>query len=340
MAAFPRGLGLGLTQHIFSFAPKTLSKAFPLSIITHTARHSPILQAARNLQTCARLQASKNATQPKSKSRALPPAPSKQPIRAERAVPSEKKAPALLGKKKIAAQHAALVSSVAKELAARGKPTILYQSPSHFWLRFSSISAAFFLISYAGINYYMTIWHPQPGQTMFVYYAFAMICFTAAAIGYLFLVSTARIVRRITAVPTTSLPASYLKGAKNPTATEQEALNALRASPIALECEVGGTLPLLGRRKLVAAPSDVLLPFRFMQAPVSRAPDGKATGMFDGLRRGLTSEGFSPVMINGKRCKIDVFNGKVLEDGRMLDILMPYRPDKLSNTWLDRLLKR
>lgn len=148
--------------------------------------------------------------------------------------------------------------------------------------------------------------------------------------------------RRITAVPTSSLPASYLKGGKkNLSATEEKSLNALRASPVALECEVGGSIPLLGHRKLIAAPGKVQLPFKFEQAPVSKNEHVKAFGgAAYSLRRGLTSEGFSPIMINGKRCKIDVLGGKVLDGGKALDVLMPYRPDKFSNTWVDRLLKR
>lgn len=344
MAALSRGLGLGLTQQIFSLAPKTASNNClnrQMSTTSHAVRRSPILQAARNLQTSARLHASKEAAQAKPSPRVLQPAPSKQPIRAETAQSAAKKSAAPLGKKKLQSINASVLSSVTAELAARGQPTILYQSPSHFWLRFSSLSAATFLISYACINYYVTIAHPQPGLAWWVPVAFSLVCLVSACLGYLFLFSTARIVRRITAVPTSSLPASYLRGGKKLTAVEEKSLNALRASPIALECEVGGTLPLLGRRKFVAAPSNVILPFKFEQAPLSRATAGKVVGgALSGLRRGLTSEGFAPIMINGKRCKIDVFSGQVLENGKNLDVLMPYRPDKFSNTWLDRLLKR
>ncbi|KAJ4391104.1 hypothetical protein N0V93_004719 [Gnomoniopsis smithogilvyi] len=344
MAAFSRGLGLGLTQHIFSLAPKTAKTTClepPLSILSHIVRRSTIPKVARSFQTSARLHASKQATQPKPNPRSHQPAPSKQHTRAEPAPSPQKTSSPALGKKQVAVQNAGLVASVANELAARGQPTILYQSPSHFWLRFSSLSAATFLISYAGINYYITIAHPQPGLQWWVPVAFSLVCLISACLGYLFLFSTTRIVRRITAIPTKSLPASYLKGGKKLTPTEGQALKALRASPIALECEVGGTLPLLGHRKLIAAPSNVELPFRFTQAPVSQASDGKSFGgPLYGLRRGLTSEGFSPIMINGKRCKIDVLSGKVLDGGKVLDVLMPYRPDKFSNTWLDRLLKR
>lgn len=345
MAAFSRGLGLGLTQYIFSFAPKTASKTCferPIGRLSHGIHCSPILQAARNLQTSARLHASKQAAQPKSKPRNPQPAPSKPPARAEPAPSVEKRAPSPLGKKKLLAHNADVVSAVAAKLAARGQPTILYQAPSHFWLRVSSLSAATFLISYAGINYYTTIAYPQPGLAWWVPVAFSLVCLVSAALGYLFLFASARIVRRITAVPTASLPASYLKGGKKMTEAENKALNALQASPIALECDVGGTIPLLGHRKFIAAPSNVLLPFRFVQAPVSRAAEGRPSqaGAISSLRRGLTSEGFSPIMINGKRCKIDVLYGQVFDHGKTLDVLMPYQPGKFSNTWLDRLLKR
>lgn len=367
MAAFSRGLSLGLgsglSLRIFSFAPKPTSSTLPdrpMARVAHAIRRSPIIQAARNLQTSAPLHASKQGAKSKATPRAT--APSKPPSRPEPTLSPVKRTPSPSVDATSFARGPA--ASVAATLAARRSPTILYQSPSHFWLRFSSLSAATFLISYAGINYYSTIVYPPPGLAWWVTLAFSMVCLVSAGFGYLFLFASARIVRRITAVPTTSLPPAYLKESKKMTAVEKQAQNALRASPIALECEVGGTFPLLGRRKLIAAPHEVLLPFKFFQAPVSRRaaqlPAAKtsqpglagtmakpfqavgrgAGGAFYGLRRGLTSEGFAPIMINGKRWKIDVLSGQVFGDGKMLDVLMPYRPDRFTNTWLDRLLKR
>lgn len=356
MAAFSRGIGLGiglsLTQRVvFSMAATTASKAHPERRVAREARvmmrGSPIVQAARNLHTVsARLHASRQAAHPTAKARVPPSA--KPPARPAHALPPAKRPPTPPA---AAAPAAALShpSVVATKLAALGQPTVLYESPSHFWLRFSSLSAAAFLISNAGINYYINVMHPTPGLARWVPLAFAMVCLVSAGFGYLFLFASARIVRRITAVPTASLPASYLKPSSSArlSPTEEKARRALQASPVALECEVGGTLPLLGRKKVVVAPSEVLLPFKFAQAPASRAAgapgDAKrrgAGGAFAGLRRGLTSEGFAPIMINGKRCKIDVLHGHVFDHGRALDILMPYRPAKFSNTWLDRVFKR
>ncbi|CAN8097517.1 unnamed protein product [Discula destructiva] len=352
MAALSRGLGLALSQRIFSFAPTTASKCCserPMARVSHAVRRSPIIQAARNLQTSARLQASKRSVPAKPMS--TPTAKPKQQVIQENRTPSpanntvnpaaEAPASASSGPLPTAARIPANASgAVANKLAARGRPTTIYKSASHFWLRFSSVSAAFFCIAYAGVNYYTNVMFPPPGLAWYVPLAYSLVCLFMGLVGYLFLISTARIVSRITAVPTASLPAAYLRpGRAKMSLADEQALRALQASPIALECDVGGALPLLGNRKIVAAPSEVVVPFKWVQAPVSRGvvPPG---GVFVGFRRGLLAEGFAPIMIKGKRYKIDVLTGKVFDHGRSPDHLMPYKPDKFSDTWLDRLLKR
>lgn len=335
MAAFSRGLGLAMSQRIFSFAPTIASKSCcserPMSRVAHAVRCSPIIQAARNLQTSARLQASR---------------PKRQVARTDPAAPpTAKNAPA--GPFKFSPSPASRrpsisPSAVATKLAGLGRPTILYKSASHFWLRFSSVSAAAFCITYAGINYYTNVMYPPPGLSWYVPAAFAFLCFFVGVLGYLFLISTARIVRRITAIPTSSLPQAYLSpGRANMSSAEERSLRALQASPVALECEVGGTLPLLGTRKIVAAPSEVVTAFKWAQAPVSRgsAPTGVG-GAFVGVRRGLLAEGFAPILIKGGRYKVDVLTGKVFDHGKSPDLLMSYKPSAFTDTWMDRLLKR
>lgn len=321
MAAFSRGLGLAMTQRIFSFAPPTASKSFsdrPMARVALAIRRSPILQAARNLQTCARLQAARTPH----------PARAQKPARTDLA-----SLPTSMGK--VFSPH-----TVASRLASRGGPVVLYEASNHFWLRFAAISAALSCVTFAGVHYYTTVLYPPPGLAWYVPVAYSLVSMALAMLGWLFLFSTARIVCKITAIPTTSLPQAYLKpGSANMSAEQSSALKKIRASPIVLECLVNETIPLLGNSKIVAVPSDVLTAFKWMQAPVSRGMP-QPRGALLGLRRGLMSEGFAPIMIKGRRYKIDVFAGKVFDNGSMLDSLMPYRPSQFTFTWVDKMLKR
>jgi hypothetical protein len=45
------------------------------------------------------------------------------------------------------------------------------------------------------------------------------------------------------------------------------------------------------------------------------------------IRRGLTGEGFAPIEIEGKRLKLDITNGFVLDDGRALDRIVKIEVD-------------
>lgn len=351
MAAFSRGLGLAMSQRIFSFVPTTASKTCserPMARVAQAIRRSPILQAARNLQTSTRLQASKLKHQPKS--RAPPTTRPNTLARVEHGLAPAKHAtspkPGARGAPQGAVSLPVASPAVAAKLAALGRPTILYQSTGHFWLRFSSIAAALFCTLYAGINYSANIMYPPPDLSKWIILAFACICLFMGGLGYLFFISTARIVRRITAVPTSSLPEAYLRPdtlstSKMPEA-EKAALRALQASPIALECEVAGTIPLIGDRRIVAALSEVFVPFEWQHTPLTTgavAPTG-IQGWFLSMRRGLLAEGFSPVMIKGQRYKIDILVGKIFDNGRTPQLLLPARGDQFTDTVLDRILKR
>ncbi|KAF3769622.1 hypothetical protein M406DRAFT_221286, partial [Cryphonectria parasitica EP155] len=242
--------------------------------------------------------------------------------------------------------------AMANRLAARGKPTVLYQCPSHFWIHVSSLSAAVFCIAYAVFHYWNSVVHPPEGLAWYVPHLFAVICLTMVSAGFWFLYSTAFIVRRITAIPKTAVPASYLRAGPGNTMTpaRQALLAALQESPVALECEMSMLVPFLPTKKVIAAPSEVWLPFRFQAMPLaSAAPAEAATpqggggvmsmitrpfkafgrgvnGAFLGLRRGLLREGFAPIKVKGTRYKVDITSGNLFDKGRAVDALLPYRP--------------
>lgn len=235
-----------------------------------------------------------------------------------------------------------LPGSLVRLIVNRSRPTILYESAPPFWLRFSSVSAAVFCVGVASISYYYNVMHPPPDLVWYVPLAYQFVCILLAMMGWLFLVSTALSVRRITAMPTASLPAAYrTRGPVKMSPAAERAFQALLASPIALQCDVAGSLPLVGARKIIAAPGDVIVPFHWRQMPVAQGGAAAAgQSVYMSFRRGLLAEGFLPIMIKGKRCKVDVLAGTLFDKGRALEYLMPCKPRMFSNSWVDRLLKR
>lgn len=345
MSAFSRGLGLALSHRIFSFAPKTASPSHAQQSalrMTQSIRNSPIIQAARNLQTSARLRAVQQSAKP------TPSSLRSATSRTTRTPPPTSPGAPL---------------SVAARLANRGKPTIIYESASHFWLHLSALLAATFCITYAVLNYWNRILHPPEGLAWWVPHGFAVICLCMAAMGSFFLLGTSFLLRRITAVPKNLLPPSYLqggKGSKSP--AELRSLELLKSSPVALEITMSSIIPFLPAKKIIAAPSEVWLPFKIQNAPLIRnfeqqinasGTSGVATkalapfeklgsafrNMTNGFKRGLTREGFAPIKIKGVRYKIDIINCKVLDNGRVMDYLVGLRPEIFNDGWWTKLLK-
>lgn len=333
--ALSSGLGLGLAQRFLSSVPRTATHScaqWPVFRIAQAIRQSPIIQAARNLQTSARLQAAKRAP---SAAKAAPP----------RTKPTAVTPPSSPNGSR----------AMASRLASRGQPTVLYECPSHFWLHVSSVAAATFCIAYATYHYWYGVVHPPPGLAWYVPPMFAVICLFVVCAGFWFLYSTAYIVRKITVIPKMSVPASYLRVGKTLNASEQASMRALQESPIALDCQVSKMVPFLPAKRVIAAPSEVWRPLRFQDTPLAagaaqkppRPPKaGGVTGMivkpfqvfgkglsgaFQGLRRGLIQDGFVPIKIKGVRYKVDVLGGKLYDQGRAADKLIPLRPEKFKD---------
>lgn len=288
MSAFSRGLGLGLSlrQKVFSFVPKTAGQScaqYPMARVAQSIRQSPIIQAARNLQTSARLHAQKAARS------SAPRKPTAVPQVAAKPKPPSPVPDA-------AAAAATTSEAIAARLAARGRPTTLYEGPSHFWLHFSSLAAATFFIAYAFIAYTNFVAKPPEGLHWLVPHLWAFVCLFMAACGLYFMYSSAFIIRRLTAVPTASLPPAYLKDlqalAAGATATatttaagkgggvvkgklmskeQEQTLRAMAGSPVVVECELSKIIPFVAAKKIYAAPSQVEVPFRFAGLRMQRS---------------------------------------------------------------------
>ncbi|KAK1756178.1 hypothetical protein QBC47DRAFT_379315 [Echria macrotheca] len=239
--------------------------------------------------------------------------------------------------------------SYAAQLAAKGRVT-LYESPSHFWFRFSSIAASTFCISYTVYHYWSIYLHPLPNQVWWAPHAFGVICLFMTGMGGYFLMGTARIIRSLDAVSVSKMPASLAKTA------------ATRNSPIYLEIQTQRIVPFMPRKRVSIWPDQLRLPFRMADAVAARetglagakplspreqlaamkaaeearkrereynlqhiwtAPfrDGKkAFGiMWRGTARAFSREGFAKVEVDGVNYKLDTTGGWALDHGRALD---------------------
>ncbi|PSS00970.1 hypothetical protein BD289DRAFT_285281 [Coniella lustricola] len=369
MASLSRGwgLGLGLSMRLtlghraLSTISHTASYSHaqrPMATITQLLCQSPIIRAARSFQTSSYLHAAKKkpATTPNPNSNAsiANPAATAQPqpptaVRTTlpRAGPSYSPTGSL---------------AIAKRIAAREKPTILYECPSHFWMHVSATFAATFCIAYALFHYWNSVANPPEGLPWYVPHMFALICLTMVSTGFWFIWSTAFIVRKITAMPKSALPASYLRATPKMTEERIAALQAMKESPVGIVCELSSMVPFLPCKRVVAAPSEIWLPFRFQDMPIVLHPApvmppastsgignillwpfrsfGRGVhGAFGGLRRGLLRDGFAPLKIKGTRYKVDVMGGKVFDNGKAVDALFPFRPEQFKDTWKDRLFR-
>ncbi|KAF6834280.1 hypothetical protein CMUS01_06211 [Colletotrichum musicola] len=227
-----------------------------------------------------------------------------------------------------------------RKLAAKGTPTTLYESASHFWMKTSAWAACLMFYGYAGINYYFTILHPPPELATWVGPAWAVICAATAGFGSYFLAAVFGIVRSVRAVPTASIAKNLLPAAARADLT-----------PVHLEFTVKRLLP--GKaKKIIVAPGRVTLPYSIFAA--ARAPavaskqsakslrEKKAEWEYDknhlmtvpfrhagqgmkaawyGIQRALTRSGFVKVKAGDSNLKLDVHSGWALEDGRVLDQL-------------------
>ncbi|ROW12784.1 hypothetical protein VMCG_00567 [Cytospora schulzeri] len=251
--------------------------------------------------------------------------------------------------------HPAAVLSITEKLAQRGQETVLYEGPSHFWLRVSSLSASVFCMSYVGIQYWSVVAFPPEGLAWWVPHLFVPIIMVMGAAGGWFALSTAHIIRSIKAVPKSMLPKTYLTGGKaKKTKEEERSLVALNASPVALDISLSSVMPFMPAKRIIAAPEEVFLPFKMQSTPLGMgltaapaAPKrtggfmdtlampfdalGRAVrGPFMGLRRGLLREGFAKIKVKDKNYKIDITGGKVLDQGKILDHVVAFRPNRFS----------
>lgn len=162
------------------------------------------------------------------------------------------------------------ISSYAEQLAAKGRVQ-LYEAPSHFWFRFSSISASVFCVSYTVYQYWSIYLHPPEGLAWWVPHAFGVVCLFMSGMGGWFLLGTSRIVRSIDAVSVASAMAKG-KGKGKGKGSLPRGLTASpqTTSPIYLEIQTQRMMPLMPRKRINLWPQQVQIPFRVADAVAAR----------------------------------------------------------------------
>ncbi|KAK3375300.1 hypothetical protein B0H63DRAFT_438488 [Podospora didyma] len=328
-----------------------LVRSSPATLCKHTQRPAPIRLVLYSSQTATKARP------------AMAPPPGKPAKAKTGAVPrpasSAKKnaSSPILGNAAAAAAVAArrTVSSFAEQLAAKGTRTILYEAPSHFWYRFSCLSAGTFCVSYAVYQYWTIYLNPSEGLAWWVPQAFFIVCAFMASMGGYFALGTSRIVRSIE---------SAGAAAAAQAATAAAATAAAASTPIYIEVSTRRVLPFLPPKRTLLLPAQVSLPFQMhrvlageatplsttkhlsvaaqraereakakarqyeldhiMTAPFRDAKSGMNTA-WSQVRRAFDRGGFAKIRLKGVNYKIDVTGGWALDNGRAMDRLLTVR---------------
>lgn len=244
--------------------------------------------------------------------------------------------------------------SYAQKLAAKSSPTTLYEAGPNRVFLFSSYTAGLFCMAGAAANVLFNVYNVPEGIHFAVPVAFGAMGILMAYIGTRFALMPAGAIRSINVLPARSARAAGPAAKTTP----------LSASvlPVRLEIEVRRNLPFPGLplRRFEVDPDNVIMKapmYNRKSAPsdyekmlmkqeeaarrrkereyemshLMTAPfrhTGRAFKMFfANFRRGLTGEGFAPVLINGVKYKLDITSAYVLEEGRALDRIVRIEED-------------
>lgn len=155
------------------------------------------------------------------------------------------------------------VSSFAEQLGRRTVSTLLYEAPSHFWFRATTLTAGLLTIAYTVANYYSVFLYPPENLLWWVPHAFAVICGVMIAGGTYFLTGGLGIIRVIHAIPSARIAEIAGKAAASTAARAVKDAGGGPMPPIFLELEIGRVLPILPARKRYILPQNLVVPFRF-----------------------------------------------------------------------------
>jgi hypothetical protein len=203
----------------------------------------------------------------------------------------------------------------------------------------SSYTAAFFCFSYAAYNFNAHYVSAPPDLAPWVPVAFGGVCFLVACFGGWLVLGPARLIKTITAVPSSK---ALTKGSGT-------------QGPLAIEVELRKMFPLpfFPARRIIASREDLTLNHRLYVPPVDsrlsaaerlevrrkmereqeeeraksiwtapfRHTNKAFYDLFKAMTRAWTREGFLELGIKGQSYKLDVSGGWALDEGKAIDRL-------------------
>ncbi|KAK0669623.1 hypothetical protein QBC41DRAFT_364561 [Cercophora samala] len=254
------------------------------------------------------------------------------------------------------------VPSSYANLIAQKPRTLLYESPSHLWFRIGCFSSGIFCVSYSVYHYWTIQLHPPEGLAWWIPHAYGVICLAMAAMATYFVMGTGRIIKTISAVSSSS--STLVKAAAKPSGqgplyievTTQRMFPFLKpkkklympnevelpfrmASMFEYNKKIGVPMeePLSMAeqvRKQRAAIEAAKKEREYTMNHLLTAPfrDAKKAfkGVWPGIVRSFSREGFTKINIGGQTYKLDTMGGWALDGGRAMDRLLPIRPNSVN----------
>ncbi|KAI6090407.1 hypothetical protein F4821DRAFT_30178 [Hypoxylon rubiginosum] len=243
--------------------------------------------------------------------------------------------------------------SYAQELADKATATTLYEAEPKRIFLFSSYMGGLFCATAAGINIWFNVFNVPEGTPQVVQVGMGLVGILMAAFGTRFALMPAGSIRSIRVLPSRGVRVPGPAGL---------GVSSVVAPPVRLEIEARRNVPFpfVPLRRFQADPNDAVMKAplfsrktapsehekmlmkqeeearlkaereyemnHLMTAPFRHA--GQAVSkVFSSLRRGLTGEGFAPIIIGGVKYKLDITSAYVLEEGRALDRIVKIEED-------------
>ncbi|KAG9257310.1 uncharacterized protein F5Z01DRAFT_648446 [Emericellopsis atlantica] len=242
-----------------------------------------------------------------------------------------------------------------RTLAAKSKPTVLYEGPSHFWFRTACWTSGLTLIAWAALTG-PSWWVPHlEGFAAWINWVYNISYILFAGMGFFLILKTRGIVSMIRLVPQTST--QTVRAA--PVGAATTGLPATTASTPKLEVSVNNSLPFLKPKKIVTDIDKVSLKTRF-SLPKEMVPElsrqhaleaeekAKAlkkydmehlftmpfrkigrgfSGFFRATRSAWTDMGYGVINVDGKQYRVNIERGFALDGFKTLERLVPVKKE-------------
>ncbi|KAJ6780518.1 hypothetical protein PWT90_07342 [Aphanocladium album] len=248
-----------------------------------------------------------------------------------------------------------------KSLGSKMTPTVLYESPSHFWFYFGCWSSGISILAWTALTG-PTVVHQPEGIPVWVGYTFGAAYVLLGAMAFYLISKTPNVVRSIRLLPAAATPApaaSPSASAAVHAVTAQAGAASGAAGGVAmpqLEITVNRMMPILSPKIIVASLDHVVLKSRF-SLPDEYVPElkrleqqraeeearskqrkfdmqhlltvpfrhlGRAiSGFFRGVRAAWTDMGFATIKVGDKEFKVDVTKGFAHDGFKTLERLVP-----------------